>query len=108
VWQEANLLARRAAQVCDRMPHAYLFFADQLRRASATVPFNIAEGNGARTRPQYLRYLGHARSSLNEVEAGVEYMRDTPIASRTDIDVLTLHVMRTGRLLAALIRSLGG
>src|SRR5207248_2881810 len=81
---------------------------DQFLRAAMGVPRNIAEGNGTSTRSEYLRYLGIARASLNEVEGDVERLRGTSIATPPDVDAMALHVMRTGRLLAALIRSLGG
>ena len=106
VWQEANALARHAFGVADGMPPGYAFLADQLRRAASSVPLNIAEGNGKPTRREYLRFLGIARGSLNELDAIAELLRDSRHATPEAIETLGRHVARCGRLLTALIHSL--
>jgi four helix bundle protein len=106
VWQEANAMARHAFVVADAMPPGYAFLADQLRRAACSVPLNIAEGNGKPTRREYLRFLGIARGSLNEVAAIEAMVRDTHVATGDNVRALAVRIGRVGRLLAALIRSL--
>ena len=46
--------------------------ADQWRRASYSVPLNIAEGAGRRGANEFRRYLNIARGSLNEIGAVLE------------------------------------
>ena len=41
---------------------------NQLRRASVSVPSNIAEGYGRSSKGQYVLFLGHARGSNCEVQ----------------------------------------
>jgi len=106
VWQEANAMARHAFTVADAMPPGYAFLADQLRRAASSVALNIAEGNGKPTRREYLRFLGIARGSLNEVAAIEAMVRGTSVATAENARALGVHISRVGRLLAALIRSL--
>jgi four helix bundle protein len=106
VWQEANALAKAAIRVAAALPAGYGFLADQLRRAATSIPWNIAEGNGKPTRRDYLKFLGSARGSLNEVEAAAELLRGTDLAPAEQVDALIRHVTRAGRLLAALIESL--
>ena len=46
--------------------------ADQWRRASYSVPLNIAEGAGRRGANEFRRYLNIAGGSLNEIGAVLE------------------------------------
>ena len=78
----------------------------QIRRASASVPANIAEGNGRRTRPDYLRHLSIANGSLLELESHLllaERLRIVDAARLARAADLSGHV---GRMLHGLIRSL--
>jgi four helix bundle protein len=49
-----------------RLPRGYFFLADELKRASVSIPQNIAEGVGKPTMADRCRYLGIARGSAME------------------------------------------
>jgi four helix bundle protein len=78
----------------------------QLRRASASIPSNIAEGWGYHSRTRYVHYLKQARASIFEVETqlliaeNLGYI-DEPtkkkVFTQTDVE---------SRMLLTLIRSL--
>ena len=51
------------------LPLGYGFLADQLRRATASIPLNFAEGCGKRTPKEQRRFFMMARGSTNEVAA---------------------------------------
>ena len=44
----------------------------QLRRAATSVPFNIAEGAGCASNPDFARFLSYAYRSVKEVMTGLE------------------------------------
>ena len=76
----------------------------QLRRASVSVPSNIAEGAARRSTAEYLRFLSMARGSLAEMSTQVEIARRLAYVDASDaIDDL---IDRTFARLNALIRSL--
>ena len=68
-WQQAIELALFCEDVADALPKKAWKAAQQLRDAADSVHLNIAEGNGRPTLPDYLRHLGIADSSLNEVQS---------------------------------------
>ena len=69
VWQRSMQLAEEIYALCGAMPRFETFgIAGQLRRASASIPSNIAEGYGREYRADYVKHLSIAQGSLTEVE----------------------------------------
>ena len=73
-WQYAMDLAIACADVCEELPRFEAFVIEQIRHSANTVHASIAEGNGRPTTPDYLRFLGTASSSLNEVRSHLLYV----------------------------------
>jgi four helix bundle protein len=69
VWHDGIDLVVEVYRLTERFPvHERYGLTAQLRRASVSVPSNIAEGYGRETRGEYLNELSIAGGSLNEVE----------------------------------------
>jgi four helix bundle protein len=69
VWHDGIDLVAEVYRVASSFPSRELYgLTAQLRRASVSVPANIAEGYGRTTRGEYLNQLSVAGGSLNEVE----------------------------------------
>jgi four helix bundle protein len=106
-WQTAYQLALDVYRASGRFPERERYgLTAQLRRAAVSIPSNIAEGYGRRTRPDYLRSLHIAYGSVCELE--------TQLLLATDLGYLTAESSKSllqsagdvERLLKALIRAL--
>jgi four helix bundle protein len=69
VYQCAVRLLACCARLNDDIPRGYGVLADQLRRASLSVPLNIAEGSGRLGRADAARSYSIARGSAMECGA---------------------------------------
>ena len=68
-WQKAMDLVQAIYTITAHFPAVEKFgLISQLRRAAVSIPSNIAEGHGRRTRMDYVHFLDMARGSANEVE----------------------------------------
>ena len=62
VWQRAIEMSLAIYKLTSSFPASEQFgLTSQLRRASVSVPSNIADGYGKSSRGEYLSFLGHAR-----------------------------------------------
>ena len=69
VWQKSIDLTVRTYEVTRRFPAEERYgLTSQMRRAAASVPANIAEGQARRSTGEFLQSLGIARGSLAELE----------------------------------------
>ena len=69
VWQESINLAKQIHKICVTFPQYETFgLADQMRRPTASIPSNIAEGYGRGTEKEITHFLHIAMGSANELD----------------------------------------
>jgi four helix bundle protein len=78
----------------------------QLRRASASIPANIAEGQGRRLPKEFQQFLANARGSLLELDTHLELALRLDYLNEKQHSVIQEKVNEVGRLLNGLLRSL--
>jgi four helix bundle protein len=90
----------------DRWPHSELFgLTNQVRRASVSIPSNIAEGQGRGSVNEFQHFLSIARGSLCELETQIMIaQRLGYIAKDEEVDLLRL-ADEIGRVLRGLSKS---
>jgi four helix bundle protein len=107
VWQKAMQLAVDVYRVTRDFPDGERFgLTTQLQRAVVSVASNIAEGQGRKTTPDFLRCLGIAKGSLQEVQTQLELccrLAYLDTQRHKQLDAATEEVFR---LLNGLVRSL--
>ena len=68
VWKKAHLLCLDIYELTNSFPNEEKFgLTSQLRRASSSVPTNIAEGCGYDTPKEFARFIKIASGSITEV-----------------------------------------
>jgi four helix bundle protein len=104
-WQRAMALSRLVYRVTAKMPETERFgLTMQMRRASVSVPSNIAEGYARQSLPEYVRFLRIARASLAELDTQLELASSMEMIAK---DAEQFEVLgETDRVLQGLIRSL--
>ena len=69
VWEKAHLFTLQVYEEMKSFPKEELYgLTNQLRRASASIPANIAEGCGKNGKSEFAHYLNIALGSSNESE----------------------------------------
>ena len=99
VWQKANELALLIYKLADTFPKKETFgMTSQLRRAALSVPTNIVEGYGRRSKAELSRFLDIARGSLAETEYLLEFSRSLEYVT-DDITPITSLIEEVEKLL---------
>lgn len=104
-WQHAHRLAVECGKAVRAFPEQDLgVIADQLLRASSSVPLNIAEGCSRRGSREFRRSLDVARGSLAEVESALELARDLGYLNGEDYERLAAIAIETSKTVWGLLR----
>src|SRR5687768_13406522 len=81
-WQKVMALSKVVYVTTRRMPQEERFgLTSQMRRATESVPSNIAEGYALESRRAYLKHLRIARGSLAELSTQWELAIDLELLS---------------------------
>ncbi len=107
VWQKAMALTAECYKMTKRFPADERFrVTDQLLRAAASVPGNIAEGHARGTRREYMYFLRIARGSLAETETFFQLATDVGLVPDAASKATVGLASETGRLLNGLLTKL--
>jgi four helix bundle protein len=107
VWQAAMQLAKECYVLTKRFPREEMFgMTSQIRRAAASIPANIAEGNGRENTGEYIQFLRIAQGSLKELETHLILSQQVELTSQEATVPLLTQTESIGKMLRSLIRSL--
>jgi four helix bundle protein len=102
VWQKAHALALRVYEVTVSFPKEELYgLTSQIRRASVSIPANLAEGCGRDTQAELARFVHIASGSASELEYHLLLacelgLIDIPTHSELDASVNEVKKMLVG------------
>jgi len=107
VWQRAIEMVILVYRITAEFPrHEIYGLTSQTRRASVSVPSNIAEGYGRGTRREYIQFLSIAQGSLKELETQAILAERLNYSPAAQIEKLLSETEQVGKMLGSLIRSL--
>jgi four helix bundle protein len=107
VWRRSHELALMVYKLTANFPQSERFgLVSQLRRASASVPANIAQGFGRRTTRELLRSLQISLGEMEEVRYFLLLSRDLGYIGVPPFEEASALCDSVGQLISALGRSL--
>jgi four helix bundle protein len=105
VWAKAHALTLAVYTVTTKFPREENYgLTSQIRRASASIPSNIAEGCGRGGDPEFARFLQIAAGSASELDYQLLLAKDLEYVSAQEHDQLADELTQIRKMLTALIQ----
>ena len=107
VWEKSHLLALEIYRATEKFLREELYgLTSQIRRASASIPANIAEGCGKDGDADFGRFLQIARGSASELEYHLLLAKDLGFLKQNDYDQLHKEANEVKQMLTNFIKKL--
>ena len=107
VWERAHQFTLKVYTVSAHFPREELFgLTSQMRRCSASIGANIAEGCGERGNNEFQRFLQIAAGSATELEYHLLLARDLHFLTDTDYRELNDELSTLRRMLTSLLQKI--
>ena len=105
VWEKAHKLTLEIYRATKQFPNDEKYgLVSQLRRCTASIPANIAEGCGKRGHGEFSRFLQIAAGSTNEVDYHLLLSKDLGYLPNPEHERLHGDIVEIRKMLASLIR----
>lgn len=107
IWQQGIAIAEKCYFLTKLFPKDELYgMVQQIRRAAASIPANIAEGYGRRSTAEYIRFLNIAQGSINELETHLILSHKVGLCEFKEIEFILSLLQQESRMIVALIKKL--
>ena len=107
VWKKSVRLVVDLYTVTRRFPPDERFgLTSQIRRASTSVPANIAEGWGRGSTKEYIHFLKIARGSLTELDTHLIVSGELGLVDKSESARIETAISDIGKMLNRLIKVL--
>jgi four helix bundle protein len=107
VWQAAMKSTTMIYKVTNKFPEEEKFgLVSQMRRASISIPCNIAEGAARQGKKEFKNFVSMAQGSLSELDTQLELSILLGYLSTEDLREVWDQLLRIDKMLSGLIRSL--
>ena len=107
VWQKSYDLCLEVFRITKMFPGEERYvLSSQMRRSALSIPSNIAEGYGRKTRADYIRILYIAYGSVCELDTQISLSGDLDYIRESLLEKYQKEISEVGIMLRALIRAL--
>jgi four helix bundle protein len=107
VWQKGIEIVNDIYNLTKYFPKDELYsLTSQMRRASISIPANIAEGWGRGTTKNYIQFLEISRGSLFELEALIIISTNQSFLTQDKCNEIGIKINEIGKMLNGLITKL--
>ena len=108
IWQKSKLFCSKIYNETASFPSDEKFgLTNQLRRASVSIPSNIAEGFGRNTDKSFSYFLDIAKGSLNEIETQLIISKELDFVKDENLfDELMLMIQEESKMIYSFSKTL--
>lgn len=107
VWERSHRLTLEIYDVTAKFPRFELYgLTSQIRRCSASIGANIAEGCGKRGNNEFQRYLQIASGSASELDYHLLLSRDLGFLADADYRDLARNLTEVRKMLTSLLQKI--
>jgi four helix bundle protein len=107
VWEKAHALTLEVYRATSSFPKDELFgLTSQMRRSSASIPTNLAEGCGRVGNAELTRFARISMGSASELEYQLLLSHDLKLLSPATHAALEASVSEVKKMLASLVRGM--
>lgn len=107
-WKQSMDLVIEIYRTTGNFPKQEIYgLTNQIRRATVSIPSNIAEGAARQTKKEFSNYLHMAQGSLSELDTQIELARRLGYLDQETCRTLNERLERIDKMITGLIRHLG-
>lgn len=106
VWQLGHQLTLEIYRSTRKFPKEEIYgLTSQMRRASYSIPSNIAEGCGRESQPEFKRFLTISQGSASELEYFNILVKDLDLFEQSEFEKFDKKINEVKRSLHSLIKN---
>ena len=107
IWQRSVALVTRVYAITEMFPKSEMWgLTNQIRRASVSVPSNIAEGSGRRSDKELVQFLHIASGSLAELETQFIIAKNLGFITNNEYSDIEQDIQEIIRMVSAMSKSI--
>jgi len=107
IWKDGIALVAKIYQMATLLPEDEKFgLTSQIKRASVSIPSNIAEGIGRNSKKETKQFCYIAKGSLYEVETQIYLALDLRFVQETQIEEVLNQLVTVRKLIIGFIKYL--